>query len=75
MSVQNSTLDKQMPAFVLLSEKCLGDDGVMDWCSLSVEEKIVLVLGASDRPLEPERINLIIFLLDKIYNCREGGLK
>ncbi|RLG78780.1 MAG: hypothetical protein DRO40_13515 [Thermoprotei archaeon] len=49
------------------------------WCDLPLEYKILLVLGAANRPLSLERIKIYIFIMDTVYRCNDvlsaGGSK
>lgn len=39
------------------------------WCELSLLEKILLIIGARNRPISEEHLKVALFLMDKIMCC------
>ena len=48
-------------------------DQTLDWCSLSIEDKILLVLGAYGEPMPMILLEFTIWIMDKIHKCNEKG--
>lgn len=41
------------------------------WCELSLLEKILLIIGASERPIPKKHLKVALFLMDKIMCCEK----
>ncbi len=40
-----------------------------DWCNLSLREKVILFLGVLNKPVERKKLEISIWLLDKLFMC------
>lgn len=40
-----------------------------NWCRLTVEEKVLVILYIVDKPVSVNQISFLIFLFDKVFGC------
>jgi len=44
---------------------------VVEWCDLSLKDKIILILGVSGKPILKTHLEVALFLMDKIFGCEK----